>query len=263
MFRIEATRTRASRERQTVPAILIAGCAVFGIQPASATVLEYGADGERTVRDKVEVASIAAPSTKRDAVSPRTARLRTLARATALGHADDDALEAAGLDPATFALLFETLIERESAFDPKAVSPKGARGLGQLMTGTAADLGVGDPFDPIANLDGSARYLIEQLRRFNSIELALAAYNAGPGAVAKYGGVPPYAETRAYVAWIVERSGVAKLSTPKVGTADAANAADAPAPSSTDTPDAERAPVLSVGHDNDVTLQGKVSVWEF
>lgn len=263
MFRIEATRTRASRERQTVPAILIAACAAFSVTPVSATVLEYGADGERTVRGKVEVALVVATSAKRSIVEPRTVRLRTLARATALGHANDNALEAAGLDAATFALLFETLIERESAFDVKAVSLKGAKGLGQLMPGTAADLGVANPFDPIANLDGSARYLLEQLRRFGSVELALAAYNAGPGAVAKHGGVPPYAETQAYVAWITERAGIASSTGPAAKADAPSGTADAPSPSSTDASDAERAPVLSVGHDNDVTLQGKVSVWEF
>ena len=262
MFRIEATRTRVARERGTVPAILIAGCVAFAIHPASATVLEYGAGGEPTVRGKVEVAPVISAPAMRSTVSPRTARLRTLARATALGHADDDALEAVGLDAATFALLFETLIERESALNPKAVSSKGAKGLGQLMPGTARDLGVADPFDPIANLDGSARYLLEQLRRFGSVELALAAYNAGPGAVAKHGGVPPFAETRAYVAWITERAGIAKPSA-SVAVTEVPNTADAPSPSSTDAPDADRGPVLPVSNDNDVTLQGKVSVWEF
>ena len=85
-----------------------------------------------------------------------------------------------------------------------AVSPKGAFGVMQLMPGTAAELGV-DPLDPEANLHGGARYLARQLTRFQSVPLALAAYNAGPGAVVRWGGIPPYAETQAYVAQILSR----------------------------------------------------------
>jgi hypothetical protein len=94
--------------------------------------------------------------------------------------------------------LYLKLVNQESGFNPGAVSPAGAIGLGQLMPGTAADLGV-DPNDPLQNLDGSARYLAEQYERFGDWEMALAAYNAGPGAVQKYGGIPPYDETQNYV----------------------------------------------------------------
>jgi len=83
----------------------------------------------------------------------------------------------------------------------RAVSPKGAIGLAQLMPATARMLGV-DPWDPVQNLEGGARYLAAQYRRFGSWRLALAAYNAGPAAVARHGGVPPYRETRAYIAQI-------------------------------------------------------------
>ncbi|MBB4087522.1 soluble lytic murein transglycosylase-like protein [Sphingomonas carotinifaciens] len=105
--------------------------------------------------------------------------------------------------------LLEALIWRESRWRPTAVSPVGARGLTQLMPGTARALGV-DPRDPVAAIEGGARYLRQQLDRFGGdVERALAAYNAGPGRVIRAGGIPAIAETRAYVAAILNR-----LSTP-------------------------------------------------
>jgi soluble lytic murein transglycosylase-like protein len=94
--------------------------------------------------------------------------------------------------------LFLKLVQQESGFNPKAVSSKGALGLAQLMPGTARLLRV-DPHDPYQNLDGGARYLMQQYRTFGNWRLALAAYNAGPGAVQKHGGVPPFRETQNYV----------------------------------------------------------------
>ena len=94
--------------------------------------------------------------------------------------------------------LFLRLVQQESGWNDKALSHKGAIGLAQLMPGTARTLGV-DPNDPVQNLDGGARYLATQYRAFKSWRLALAAYNAGPGAVQKYDGVPPYKETKNYV----------------------------------------------------------------
>jgi len=94
--------------------------------------------------------------------------------------------------------LFLRLVQQESGWNQRALSHKGAIGLAQLMPQTAARLGV-DPHDPYENLDGGARYLARQYRSFRSWRLALAAYNAGPKAVRKYGGVPPYQETRNYV----------------------------------------------------------------
>ena len=95
--------------------------------------------------------------------------------------------------------LFTALVWQESGFKPRARSRVGARGLTQLMPATARSLGVRDSYDPAQNLAGGARYLALQLVRFRSKRLALAAYNAGPGAVRRFRGVPPYPETRAYV----------------------------------------------------------------
>ena len=94
--------------------------------------------------------------------------------------------------------LFLRLVQQESGWNPQAVSHKGATGLAQLMPGTAAKLGV-DAADPQQNLDGGARYLAMMYAKFGSWRLALAAYNAGPGAVEKHGGIPPYDETKNYV----------------------------------------------------------------
>jgi soluble lytic murein transglycosylase-like protein len=94
--------------------------------------------------------------------------------------------------------LFLRLVQQESGWNPRAVSPKGAIGLAQLMPQTARVLGV-DPHNPAENLEGGARYLRQQYDRFGNWRLALAAYNAGPEAVERHGGVPPYRETRNYV----------------------------------------------------------------
>jgi soluble lytic murein transglycosylase-like protein len=101
-----------------------------------------------------------------------------------------------GLDPA----VLHGLIQQESGFDPSAASSAGAAGLTQLMPATASSLGVANPLDPAESIEGGARYLSEMMSRFggNTAD-ALAAYNAGPGAVQQYGGVPPYAETESYV----------------------------------------------------------------
>ena len=96
--------------------------------------------------------------------------------------------------------LIRAIIHAESAYQPEALSPKGAQGLMQLMPATQAELEIVDVFDPVSNIEGGTRYLSGLLDQFDqNVELAAAAYNAGPGAVTKYGGIPPYKETKEYV----------------------------------------------------------------
>ena len=119
-------------------------------------------------------------------------------RLIATRYQDHPALARLDLTPAEWSAFFQAMIKVESNYTQGAVSHAGALGLAQLMPGTATYLGV-DPADPIENLDGGARYLLEQMSAFGSLELALAAYNAGPEAVRKYDGVPPYAETQSRI----------------------------------------------------------------
>ncbi len=105
-----------------------------------------------------------------------------------------------GLDPA----VLHGLIQQESGFDPSATSSAGASGLTQLMPGTASSMGVSNPLNPAESIEGGARYLGQLMTQFGgNTEDALAAYNAGPGAVRQYGGIPPYAETQSYVSKVL------------------------------------------------------------
>ena len=158
-----------------------------------------------------------------DATAP-SGRVDILAliHATAGRHAGNRALRQVGLGANDWKVLFHALVEAESSYNPSAVSPKGAYGLGQLMPDTARALGV-DPRDPTQNLDGAARYLLAQLATFKDIDLALAAYNAGPHRVVEYSGIPPFAETRDYIARIHRiRSRLAgtPISTPDIRVAE-------------------------------------------
>lgn len=178
------------------------------------------------------VAAPAAPAASAAAPSASTSFPSQLAAATASapaaqtagGATSYDALISAaaqrnGVDPA----LLKALIRAESNFDPNAGSAAGAQGLTQLMPATAAALGVTDVHDPAQAIEGGAQYLRQQLDAFGGDEAkALAAYNAGPGAVQRYGGVPPYAETQQYVQKVLGYAAGYRTAAPTPTASDAA-----------------------------------------
>ena len=120
-----------------------------------------------------------------------------------------DLFNAAGAKYGVSPTLLSAVAKQESGYNPRAVSGAGAQGLMQLMPGTARGLGVTDSFDPAQAVDGAARMLRDLTKRFGRVDLALAAYNAGPGAVMKYHGIPPYAETQNYVRKVMSSAGLA------------------------------------------------------
>ena len=168
-----------------VPAYLLSG------EPASEPL--HGAAGENGSQATSESLSTRATANGARALDMR--EIEAHIRATAARHGVPARLVAA-------------IIEAESDFDPRAVSRKGARGLMQLMPATASSLDVHDAFDPYANIDAGVRHLRRLIDRFDGdLPLAIAAYNAGENAVAAYRGVPPYRETRRYVARVLRRYG--------------------------------------------------------
>jgi len=195
--------------------VMITAVAIGVAVEARADVLELGADGARWVAGPLA----GAPAATDPGAASIPLDAEVVDGLTLPGYAiADPARHAAGIPPryhakitelaARFDLspsLIEALVWQESRWREDAVSPVGARGLAQLMPGTARYLGV-DPSDPFANLEGGARYLREQLDRFGGdLERALAAYNAGPGRVERAGGVPNIRETKQYVAAIMGR----------------------------------------------------------
>jgi len=158
-----------------------------------------------------QIERLLAPATTPTAPAPASTTATGFSQALALASAPAggatpyageiaQAAQSAGVDPS----LLTALVKQESGFDPNARSAAGAQGLTQLMPATAASLGVTDPLDPAQSLAGGAAYLRQQLDRFGGdVRSALAAYNAGPGAVEAAGGVPAYPETQQYVAAIL------------------------------------------------------------
>jgi soluble lytic murein transglycosylase-like protein len=165
--------------------------------------------------------------------APRPAQ-PTLTPAPDLNQVVNSASSTFHLDPD----LVNSVIHAESGFNSRAVSRKGAQGLMQLMPGTASKLGVGNAFDPQANVTGGSRYLRELLERYNfDLVKALAAYNAGPERVERYNGVPPYYETQAYVARIVREYNRKKIAQERqAAAASKSKAGQKSAPQSQSTP---------------------------
>lgn len=175
-----------------------------GAGAARAQVIEIADDGSVTTYDRPMQFDAAGA---RAIAAPARPSRPAVTAAAAPSPAVDQAITAASARHGLDRELVAAVAWRESGFNPAAMSPKGARGVMQLMPQTARALGV-DPSDAIANIDGGADYLSRMLRRFNGDRAkALAAYNAGPEAVERYGGTPPYAETIAYVRAILDRIG--------------------------------------------------------
>ena len=180
---------------------LAAGLAWAGA--AQADVLEIGVNGTvRTLKDSPN-ATWASDDTQQATGNVPDGAVTVIGDAYSGNYAQ--ALQAIARANDLSPHLLEALVWQESRWNPSAVSRAGAIGLAQLMPGTARDLGV-NPHDPIQNLSGGARYLRQQLNRFDgNVEKALAAYNAGPGRVMTAGGIPSIPETQAYVRAIVAR----------------------------------------------------------
>lgn len=177
-----------------------AAALTLGSAPAAlAQVLSIGDDGTVTTYSAPQVFTSdgARPIAPREAASAATpAEVSAAIQESSLRHAVP-------------VPVVEAVAWQESRYNQAAISPKGARGVMQLMPGTASTLGV-DAADLKANIDGGVAYLAQQMRRYGDLRLALAAYNAGPGAVDRYGDVPPYAETQTYVRSILARVAAAR-----------------------------------------------------
>lgn len=188
-----ARRTRSRARESGIGRRQLLGLAVLAVTVLPAYRLS--ARTPRTAPHGTEDAAVAGPALAGPAPRPSRRDLRAYIRAVALRH---------GVSPE----LVLAIVEAESDFNPHAVSRRGARGLMQLMPVTASSLEVEDSFDPYENIEAGVRHLRRLMDRFDGdLALVLAAYNAGEGAVLLYGGVPPYRETRRYVARILRRLG--------------------------------------------------------
>jgi soluble lytic murein transglycosylase-like protein len=188
--------TKRAYRRSAVVRVALVGLALVGIVggSAGAEVSGYAKDGEFHVTDR-------RPSEPDYKVLMRVRQRGRPAEAGAASKSDlDDWIMENAVKHGLPSSLIRAVIKAESGFNRHAVSPKGAQGLMQLMPETSDKMGVRDAFDRKQNISGGSAYLKEMLDRFHNLTLALAAYNAGPEKVVAYNGVPPYAETKGYIA---------------------------------------------------------------
>ncbi len=186
---------------------LAASALVLGLAPAaSAQVLSIGDDGAVTTYSRPQVFTNEGARPIQPPVPAQPARATPAEVAAAIQESSSR--------HAVPAPVVEAVAWQESRYNQAAISPKGARGVMQLMPATAVTLGV-DANDLRANIDGGVAYLAQQMRRYGDLRLALAAYNAGPAAVDRYGDVPPYTETQTYVRAILGRLAAGQALAPR------------------------------------------------
>jgi len=174
-------------------------------QGDNARAAQFGAKGLRSFDNLRTQTNAETPEISFDMFAPKVREWKDIIAKASKEHGVDEFLIAA-------------VIDAESSGMPKAVSRVGASGLMQLMPGTASDMGVKDVFDPVQNIMGGTKYLREMLNRFGgNLKLALAAYNAGPGNVQRFGGVPPFRETQNYVSKIMEKVAINNANTQTQG----------------------------------------------
>jgi soluble lytic murein transglycosylase-like protein len=216
---VDATVARVA-QLEAMLGLSPAGAPISTSSPASATSTgTTGSSGFAAQLASVTGAPATAATTDTTATAGTTGAAAGTGAATPYAAEIDAAAAKYNVDPA----LLRGLIRQESNFNANATSPAGARGLTQLMPGTAAGLGV-DPSVPAQAVDGGAKYLRQMLDRFgNDPAKALAAYNAGPGAVQRYGGVPPYAETQNYVRKVMGYAAEYRQAAPASASAAAAS----------------------------------------
>ncbi len=210
---IEAVMSRVSQ----IQAMLASAQGPMAAAPAAAEPKSFST--ELANATGTTLTSAATPATT--AASTATPTASELPAGTPYASEITAAAKANGLDPA----LLAGLIKQESNFNPTAGSPAGARGLAQLMPATAAGLGVTNVLDPVQSINGGAKYLAQQLKTFGGdVAKALAAYNAGPGAVQRFGGIPPYAETQNYVRIVQANAATYRVDTPSTPSYSSATA---------------------------------------
>jgi soluble lytic murein transglycosylase-like protein len=223
---------RSGLRRILLGALLLVAARPAGVQ--AQIYLSRDSAGHMVLSDRVKDPSTVTKTYPVTTASPfRTTKPAVNGRSSPYDALIDQSAAAQGVNPH----LVRAVIQQESAFNPNARSHKGAMGLMQLMPATAAELGVRDPYNPSENIRGGVAYLKGLLVKFaQNVELALAAYNAGPAAVTKYGKVPPYRETQNYVTRITSVVGTTRQPTRIYKTIEIVNGRQIPRYSTIEAP---------------------------